>query len=86
MIHITLNNADSVDMFVLTVDNQQPGSPVVFNQRLNQGQTSGPVQVQEDGSGKFSITTTGTDANDSSRFKVQGQTGTAGDQVDVKCS
>jgi hypothetical protein len=85
MISITTHNNDVVDLFVLAVDNQ-PNTPTFFNQRLNQGASSPPLGVQEDGNGKFSITTTATDAGDPTRTKLQTQTGSAGDQVDVTCS
>jgi hypothetical protein len=87
MISITLHNADTVDLFVSVIDNNQPGTPTVFpNQRLNQGQSSNPFSVQEDGQGNFSITTTVTDANDATRTKTEVKTGTAGDSVDVTSS
>jgi hypothetical protein len=87
MVQITLHNADTVDLFVSAIDNQQPGSPTVFpNQRINQGQSSAPFSVQEDGQGNFSITSTATDANDQTRTKTEVKTGSAGDQVDVTCS
>lgn len=87
MIQITLNNADTVDLFVSAVDNNQPGTPTVFPiQRLNQGQSSVPFGVQEDGNGRFSITTTATDVNDATRTKAAQATGGAGDSVDVRCS
>ena len=83
MIQITLHNRDVVDLFVLSIDNQQPGSPTVFDQRLNHGLASAPFGVQEDGNGNFSITTTSTDANDPTRTRTQNNTGSSGDQVDV---
>ena len=87
MIQITLHNADNVDLFVSAVDNNQPGSPVVFpNQRLNQGQSSPPLNVQEDGNGQFSITWTATDVNDPTRTQSKPKAGGAGDEVDVECS
>jgi hypothetical protein len=85
MINITIHNEDIHDAFVSAVDNQQPGTPSVFNQRLNHDQTSGQISVQEDGNGKFSITTTATDAGDPNRTKTEAQTGGAGDIVNVKC-
>ncbi len=85
MINITIHNEDIHDAFVSAVDNQQPGNPTVFNQRLNHDQTSGPISVQEDGNGKFSITTTATDAGDPSRTKTEAKTGGSGDIVNVKC-
>jgi hypothetical protein len=87
MISITLHNADTVDLFVSAIDNNQPGLPTVFpNQRLNQGQTSNQFSVQEDGQGNFSITTTATDVNDATRTKTEVKTGTAGDSPDVTSS
>lgn len=87
MIQITLHNADTVDLFVSAVDNNQPGSPIVFpNQRLNRGQSSPPFNVQEDGNGQFSITWTATDVNDPTRTQTKPKSGVTGDQVDVECS
>jgi hypothetical protein len=87
MISITLHNADNVDLFVAAIDNNQPGTPVVFpNQRLNQGQVSSPFSVQEDGQGNFAIKTTATDAGDATKTKTDVKTGTAGDQVNVASS
>lgn len=87
MILITMHNADTVDLFVSAVDNNQPGSPTVFpNQRLNQGQSSPPFSVQEDGNGQFSITWTATDVSDPARTQSKPKTGGAGDQVDAECS
>jgi hypothetical protein len=87
MINITLHDGDTVDVFVSAVDNNQPGTPVVFpNQRLNQGSTSAQFSVQEDGSGNFSITTTAVDVNDPTRTNTQQHSGSAGDSVDVRCS
>jgi hypothetical protein len=68
MIQITHHSDDTLDLFVVAVDDQHPWDLTVFNQRLNQG-ASAPVSVQEDGNGKFSITTTATDANDPTRSK-----------------
>jgi hypothetical protein len=87
MINIKLHNADTVDMFVSAVDNNQPGAPVVFpNQRLNENSTSAQFSVQEDGSGNFSITTTAVDVNDPTRTKTEPHSGSSGDTVDVRCS
>jgi hypothetical protein len=87
MIPITLHNDDVVDLFVSAVDNNQPGTPVVFpNQRLNQGMSSAAFNVQEDGNGNFSITTTATDVNDATRTKTQQHSGSSGDSVPVECS
>jgi len=86
MINITIHNDDMNDAFVAAVDNQQPNSPTVFNKRLNHNETSGPISVQEDGNGKFSITTTAVDATGTGRSKTENKTGTAGDQVNVTCS
>jgi len=87
MINITLHNADTVDLFVSAVDNNQPGTPIVFpNQRLNQGATSAVFSVQEDSSGNFSITATAVDVNDPTRTNTQQHSGSSGDSVDVRCS
>jgi hypothetical protein len=87
MIQITLHNADNVDLFTSAIDNNQPGSPTVFpNQRLNQGQTSPPFNVQEGGNGQFSITWTATDVDDPTRTQSKPATGGAGDPVDVESS
>jgi hypothetical protein len=86
IIQITIHNDDIVDLFVVATDNQQPNTPTIFNQRLNKGNLSPPLDVQEDGNGNFSITTTATDAGDATRTKTQVQTGSAGDQVNVTCS
>jgi len=86
MINITIHNNDVDDAFVTAIDNNQLNTPQVFNQRLNHDQTSGLVSVQEDGNGKFSITTTAIDATDSTRSKTEVKTGSGGDQVNVTCS
>lgn len=86
MIKITLKNDDDVDLYVSVVDNQQPNTPAVFNQRLNEGMPSVPFDVQEDVNGNFLITTTATDVNDSARTKTVQQTGGAGASVSIECS
>ena len=83
MIQITLTNDDTVDLFVVAVDKNQPNAPTVYNQRLNAAATSGVVSVQEDGGGKFLITVTATDTNDPTRTSVKDHTGGAGDSVPV---
>lgn len=87
MISITVHNADIVDLFVLVVDNNQPGAPTVFNQRVNQDASSAPFSVQEDGNGKCFITWTATDVSDPGHTRTAMEKDkSAGDQVDVAAS
>ena len=87
MISITVHNADIVDLFVLVVDNNQPGTPTVFNQRLNRDASSAPFSVQEDGNGKCFITWTAIDTGDPTHTRTTSVNDkSAGDQVDVAAS
>jgi hypothetical protein len=87
MVQITLYNNDTVDLFVSAIDNNQPSSPIVFpNQRLNQGQTSSLVSVQEDGNGNASISWTATDVNDPTRTQTKPWSGGPPGPVPVECS
>jgi hypothetical protein len=86
MIPITLNNDDTVDLFIAAIDKNQPGTPVVFNKRLNSRAVSEVINVQEDGNGRFLINTTATDANDPTRTSTKDHTGSSGDSVPVDLS
>jgi hypothetical protein len=83
MINITITNNDTIDLFVIANDKGAPGSPVVYNSRLNAHATSGLVSVQEDGNGNFLISTTVTDPNDATHIDTKDHTGSSGDDISV---
>jgi hypothetical protein len=51
---VNLHNLDLADLFVSALDLNLAGTPVTFNQRVNEGVTV-QISVQEDGSGRGNI-------------------------------
>jgi hypothetical protein len=53
-VSVTVSNNDTQDLFVAVFDQNQSGQ-VVYNQRLNEGASTGPLAVTADGNGNGSV-------------------------------
>jgi len=80
MINIISSNSDIVDLFVPTIDENQPDSSVVYNARLSVHAETLPLVVQDDSNNHFQMIQTAlTSASDATKTDVQTHPGSADD-------
>jgi hypothetical protein len=79
---INLHNLDLADLFVSVLDMNLAGTPVTFNQRINEDVTV-QIPVQEDGSGRGNIQWNAQRTDDPEQTALRTVEVTEGATVDV---
>jgi hypothetical protein len=83
VVPITVHNDDPNDLYVSIRDLNRAGSPVVLdNERFNKDESRG-ISIQEDGTGKGSISWEATRTDDATVTKTGAEKPSSNDIVDI---